>query len=252
MSVFEAFGEMERAGWSNAARAGAYVDMFATVSDQAIPSLVSSVEAAPQTRVLDLCCGQGNVSEALAVLGCEVVGADFSSAMLSLAEQRVPQATFIEADAQDLPFEDGEFDAVVSNLGICALSEAYRVLKPGGSFGMTVWCGPDSSPAFAVFYGAVQAHGDPEVSIPEGSDFHQFAKSEIAERLLVNAGFTGINTSVIDCFLELAAPNGLLEIYENATVRAAALLRGQPKENLEAIRTKMEANVRESYPHGDG
>ena len=87
-------------------------------------------------------------------------------------------ATFIEADAQDLPFDDAEFDVVVSNLGVChvpdqprALAQARRVLRPAGKFAMTVWCGPDTSPCFAAVYRAIKTHGHSDVSIPPGRIF---------------------------------------------------------------------------------
>src|SRR5271169_6643491 len=157
VSDLSAFGDMERSGWSNASRASGYVELFASASDQAIGSLLDATGAHSGLKTLDLCCGQGNVSEGLLRRGCEVVGIDFSPAMLAYARKRAPTAIFIEADAQNLPFDDAEFDVVVSNLGVChvpdqprALAEARRVLRPGGRFAMTVWCGPDVSPSFEV------------------------------------------------------------------------------------------------------
>jgi ubiquinone/menaquinone biosynthesis C-methylase UbiE len=155
MGSFTAFGELERRSWSDATRASGYVELFASASDQAIGSLLNAADAKSNLKALDLCCGQGNVSKALVSRGCQVAGVDFSAAMLAFARVRAPSAIFIEADAQSLPFADAEFDIVVSNLGVChipdqprALSEARRVLRPGGRFAMTVWCGPDISPCF--------------------------------------------------------------------------------------------------------
>jgi ubiquinone/menaquinone biosynthesis C-methylase UbiE len=144
VSDFKAFKDLERQGWSDPVRASGYVKMFAGASDQAIGSLVNAVNAKPKLKALDLCCGQGNVSEALARCGCDVTGVDFSPAMLTFANARVPNAVFISADAQELPFDNEEFDIVVSNLGVChvpdqprALLEARRVLRRGGRFAMT-------------------------------------------------------------------------------------------------------------------
>ena len=178
MSDFSAFGSMERHGWGDATRAAGYVKLFASASDQAIDRLLDAAGAKPNTKALDLCCGQGNVAEALLSRGCEVVGIDFSPPMLAFARGRAPNATFIEADAQDLPFDDAEFDFVVSNLGIChvpdqprAVAEARRVLRPAGKFAMTVWCGPDTSPCFAAVYRAIKTYGRPHVLIPWGRIF---------------------------------------------------------------------------------
>jgi SAM-dependent methyltransferase len=258
VSDFTAFAKMERSGWSDAARAEAYVGLFASASGQAIGSLLDAAAAEAGLDALDLCCGQGNVSAALVGRGCRVVGADFSPTMLAFARARAPTATFVEADAQQLPFDDGEFDVVVSNLGIChvpdqprALSEVRRVLRPNGRFAMTVWCGPDVSPSFEIVYGAVKAHGSADVSAPSGPDFHQFANRAIAEKLLSDAGFADVDFTIVDCAWDLASPVGLCEIYERGTVRAAMVLGRQPAANLTAIRSAIAEAVRARFAHGE-
>ena len=85
MSDFSAFAEMERRSWSDAARASGYVQLFASAPDQAIKSLLDAAGANRDLKALDLCCGQGNVSEALLNRGCRVVGVDFSSEILAFA-----------------------------------------------------------------------------------------------------------------------------------------------------------------------
>jgi SAM-dependent methyltransferase len=258
MSDFTLFAEMERSGWSDTARAKAYVGFFASASEQAVGHLLDAAAAESGLKALDLCCGQGNVSESLIGRGCQVVGADFSSVMLSFARERVPNATFTQADAQHLPFGDGEFDVVVSNLGVChvpdqsrALSEVRRVLRPEGRFAMTVWCGPDLSPSFEIVYGAVEAHGSSDISVPSGPDFHQFANRQIAEKLLSEAGFANVDFKIVNCAWDLDTPNGLCEIYEKGTVRAAMLLGNQPASNLAAIRLAIAQSVRERFADGN-
>jgi SAM-dependent methyltransferase len=258
VSDFKAFKDLERQGWSDPVRASDYVKMFAGASDQAIGSLVNAVNAKPKLKALDLCCGQGNVSEALARCGCDVTGVDFSPAMLTFANARVPNAVFISADAQELPFDNEEFDIVVSNLGVChvpdqprALLEARRVLRRGGRFAMTVWCGPDVSPCFEIVYGAIKAHGSPDVSAPPGPDFHQFARRDVADKLLREAGFNDIDLTIVDCAWDLDSPERLSEIYENGTVRAAMVLACQPAQNLTAIRLAMADAVQKRFASGD-
>jgi SAM-dependent methyltransferase len=258
MSEFSAFAEMERRSWSDASRASGYVQLFASAPDQSIEGLLDAAGADRDLKVLDLCCGQGNVSQALLSRGCRVVGVDFSSAMLAFARQRARTATFIEADAQNLPFNDAEFDLVVSNFGVChipdqprALAEARRVLRSGGRFAMTVWCGPENSPCFASVYGAIKAHGDPRVSAPAGPDFHQFARRDVAIKLLSDARFSNIEVTTVNCVWNLNAPEDLFEIYAKGTVRAAMVLSKQSAEHLAAIRSALTAVVREKFSSGD-
>src|SRR5262249_1003410 len=185
----------------------------AAASDQTIQRLLDAVGAKPGLRALDLCCGQGNVSAALIGRGCDAVGVDFSPAMLVFARLRAPSATFVEADAHALPFADAEFDIVVSNLGLChvpdpprALAQARRMLGRGGRFAMTVWCGPDISPCYEVLYGAVKAHGSADVSVPQGPDFHQFARRDVADKLLSGAGFSDVGLTIVDFAWHLDSP----------------------------------------------
>ncbi len=258
MSEFGAFGDMERSGWFDAARAAGYIELFAAASDNAIGGLLNAVCAKAPLKALDLCSGHGNVSAALCKRGCRVVGVDFSPVMLMHARLQVTHATFIEADAQDLPFNDAEFDIVVSNFGMChipdqprALLEVKRVLRPHGRFAMTVWGGPEISPCFDAVYRAVQAHGSPHVLAPPGPDFHQFAKRDKAEALLLDAGFSNVDLSIVDCAWELDAPERLFEIFEKGTVRAAAILANQPLDSLAVIRHSLTQTVKDRFAHGD-
>ncbi len=90
-------------------------------------------------RVLDVACGTGTSSYALARAGATVVALDFSPGMIEEGRRRHPGIEFIEGDAEKLPFGDDEFDAVTVSFGLrnvehpkVALAEMYRVLKPGG------------------------------------------------------------------------------------------------------------------------
>lgn len=104
--------------------------------------MVAAVDPRPGQRVLDIACGTGVSSVALAVLGAEVVGADFSPGMIAEAEKLrggTPGVTFQIADATDLPFANDEFDAVTISYGLRnvvdtekALEEFLRVTRPGG------------------------------------------------------------------------------------------------------------------------
>ena len=88
MSDFSAFANLERSGWLDTKRAFGYVELFASASDQAINSLLDAADASQNLKALNLCCGQGNVSEALLRRGCKVFGIDFSPAMLAFARDK--------------------------------------------------------------------------------------------------------------------------------------------------------------------
>lgn len=108
----------------------------------------AAILAQPESAVLDLCCGTGDMTFALlrqTNRTAKIFGADFSHAMLRRAAQKsrgtVPH--WIEADALHLPFHDSSFDLVTSAFGFrnladydAGLREIVRVLKPGGECGI--------------------------------------------------------------------------------------------------------------------
>jgi demethylmenaquinone methyltransferase/2-methoxy-6-polyprenyl-1,4-benzoquinol methylase len=109
----------------------------------------SGVLCRPNAHVLDLCCGTGDMAFALhrRLDGAPtpIIGADFSHAMLVLAEQKAKgkQIRWVEADALHLPFPSGQFQLVTSAFGFRnlanydrGLAEIYRVLTPNGEVGI--------------------------------------------------------------------------------------------------------------------
>lgn len=94
-------------------------------------------------RVLDLCCGTGDIALNLARSGAAVAAADFSGPMLAVALERARAAgvavNWLRADALSLPFQDAQFDAVLVSYGLrnladfeAGIREMHRVTKPGG------------------------------------------------------------------------------------------------------------------------
>lgn len=112
-------------------------------------------------RILDLAAGTGASSVALARSGATVVAADFSPGMIAEGRRRhggIANLSFVQADATDLPFADGEFDAVTMSFGLRnvndpkrALAELLRVTRPGGRLVVCEFSHPPS-PAFNGLY----------------------------------------------------------------------------------------------------
>ena len=93
----------------------------------------------PGDRVLDACCGTGDLAVACAKRGGIVTGLDFSPAMLERARRKLPSATWVEGDLLALPFEAGSFEAATVGFGVRnvadleqGLVELRRVLVQGG------------------------------------------------------------------------------------------------------------------------
>ena len=94
-------------------------------------------------RVLDACCGTGDLAIAARSRGADVVGLDFSDAMLERARVKSSEIEWIRGDVLALPFDDASFDAVTVGFGVrnvddldAGLRELRRVLRPGGRLGI--------------------------------------------------------------------------------------------------------------------
>jgi len=244
----QTFAEMER-GWTDPAIARSYADGFAAAADQCIGALLRPHGDLSGRRVLDLCCGQGNASDELVRAGAEVIGLDFSAAMLEMARERVPDADFVEGDAMDMPFVSESFDGVVCGFGILhtpeprrVLAEVRRVLRDGGRFSYSNW---DEHPesALAYVFGAVGEHGDPSVTLPPGTGPTEFAKPEVAHPALERAGFVDVESETVAAHWLADHPAIPYEFFLNGTVRGGVLLKSQPEVAAAAIRNAVVERV---------
>jgi SAM-dependent methyltransferase len=137
------------------------------------PSLFGAAEllaaVAGARRVLDVGCGSGRLTVALALAGAEVTGFDTSSERLDQARRRAVEAgvglSVVDADLNGpLPFADRSFDAVASRLSlmvardpVATLRELRRVLEPGGRLVTAIWAALEENPWFAASREAVGA-----------------------------------------------------------------------------------------------
>ncbi len=94
-------------------------------------------------RVLDACCGTGDLAIAARACGADVVGLDFSERMLERARRKEQQIEWVRGDVLALPFENESFDAATVGFGVrnvedleAGLRELRRVLRPAGRLGI--------------------------------------------------------------------------------------------------------------------
>ncbi|WP_375467558.1 class I SAM-dependent methyltransferase [uncultured Nostoc sp.] len=116
-----------------------------------------------ETQVLDLCCGSGQTTQFLVRFSQNVTGLDASPKSLQRARQNVPEASYVEAFAEKMPFADNLFDVVHTSVALHEMqpqqlrkiiSEVYRVLKPGGVFTLVDFHAPTNPifwPGVSVF-----------------------------------------------------------------------------------------------------
>jgi len=225
-----AIRDFELSGWQAAASS---YEGFAGATQLFVPALVQAAGAAPGRRVLDVACGPG-LAAAAAEAGARVAGMDFSPAMTVMARSLHPAIEFQTGDAEQLPFPDASFDAVIANFGIHhverperAIAEARRVLVPGGIFAFTFWADPHDNTAWRIIFDAIAACGHTNVPMPAGNDAH--ATPENFSQLVADAEFDA-RTLACDLITQdwlLPRDTDLVSIFESGTVRMGTLLRGQ-------------------------
>ena len=125
---------------------------------------LAGLEISPHAKILDLCCGSGQVTQVLLEHSDDVTGLDVSPLSLSRSRQNAPQAKYVEALAEEMPFADREFDLVHTSAAMHEMTrsqlveiftQVYRVLKPGGTFTTVDFHQPTNplfKPGLAAFF----------------------------------------------------------------------------------------------------
>jgi SAM-dependent methyltransferase len=146
MSTTDEFRQRARATWA----AGDW-DNFARLVEPVGKVVLDRIDVEPGMDLLDVGTGSGGtVAIPAAQRGAKVVGSDVTPELFEPARRRSAEAgvevDWVEADAQDLPFDDASFDRVVSTFGAMfapdharAAAELVRVCRPGGRIAMTTW-----------------------------------------------------------------------------------------------------------------
>ncbi len=118
----------------------------------------------PHAQILDLCCGSGQVTSILLEYSDDVTGLDVSPLSLSRCRRNVPQAKYVEALAEEMPFADGIFDLVHTSAAMHEMTrsqleqifaQVYRVLKSGGRFALVDFHRPTNPlfmPGLSIFF----------------------------------------------------------------------------------------------------
>ena len=205
-------------------------------------------------QVLDAAAGDGNFALAAAARGARVVASDLSPGMVERGRGRSrsekKEIDWVEADVEDLPFEDARFDRAGSVFGAMlapqpevAAAELFRVLRPGGLLGMTAWT-PDS---FVVGLFEIGRRYQPEQ--PRGGASEEWGEEETA-RARLSPHADAIEFERLNVRWELDSL-GAFERFDDGAPHSAALRRVLPPERFKEMREEQLALVRD-WAGGDG
>jgi len=209
-------------------------------------ALLAFAKVRPGMAVLDVGCGTGTTSLALAGAGAKVTGVDISRPMLGLARERAAKAglpvSFIEADASTYPFAP-EFDLIFSRFGVmffdapvAAFAHMRKALKPGGRVAFVCWRTPPENPwASAPLMAAKPFLPEQPPADPLAPGPFAFSDAKRVEAILSDSGFFGIHIEKFDATMDMG---------EDLDAAAALMMRVGPlsraaSEADEATRAKI-------------
>lgn len=253
----DAFNAFEASGWEE--KAGGYDRLVGHVTSRFAGPLLDAANVAQGSRVLDLATGPGYVAAQAAERGASVVGVDVAAAMVSLAKRLHPGIEFREADAHELPFEDGSFDAVVGNFLIMhlgrperALAGFVRVLRPGGRIALTAWDFPERSRLLGLFLDAVaEAGATAPDELPPGPDVFRFSADDEFDALMRAQGLEDRGVERVELTHRVATADELWAGFLAGSLRVAVLITTQPAQMQQRIRAAFDRLV-EEYRRDDG
>jgi SAM-dependent methyltransferase len=210
-------------------------------------------------EVLDNAAGDGNFAIVSAEEGASVIAADIAPGMVAAGRERSEaegvDIEWVEADAEDLPFEDARFDCVGSVFGAMiaprprvAAEEMFRVVKPGGTVGMTAW--KDSGASYDMFLVGRRYAPPPEPGEEPPPGIEEWSREET-----VRERFDGLASSIeiIDHVLpwEGESPEWFVDFMERSAPPQAVAKANMPPDVYAQMREEM-LEVARGWAGGDG
>lgn len=180
------------AGDAWGAGANDWACLFEHYSHEVLAAIFQRSDIGTGKFLLDVACGSGLALRHAEGMGATTAGIDAAGALVDIARERCPESDLRLGSMFDLPWADDTFDAITSINGIwggcdAALVEAYRVLKPGGTIGISFWGNGkpfDLRGPFIVF-----AMNSPEWHLGGMKKTNKIAYPGVAETMLEAAGF---------------------------------------------------------------
>jgi ubiquinone/menaquinone biosynthesis C-methylase UbiE len=220
-------------------------------------ALLDRARVARGERVIDIGCGCGATAIELAErVGPQgrVIGLDISAPMLERARERAPgnlPLQLILADATVHPFEVGATDLLFSRFGVMFFADPVlsfanmrKALRPGGRMAFAAWREPRKNPWMIVPLQEAYKHVPrlPEVAPDDPGPF-AFASEDRVQRILKEAGFTGIAMEPVELTVDLAAGRGLEAAVNGALAigPVSRALEGQAPEQTAAVASSIRA-----------
>jgi len=220
--------------------------------------LVERLKKDKVEHLLELACGTGRVTKHLVDLIPEegsLTATDLNPGMLELAQSKI-QSNRIQwkiANAQDLPFDDQQFDHIVCQFGAMffpdkekSFREAARVLKEDGKYIFNTWESVEKNPRIDTMWKVIY-----EIFGAESPDFfqkgpHSFYDKDEIQRLLLNAGFKNVSIETVAKTPKYNQPDDLITGFADGSPLSNYL-----KEKNEEVQAKFRKRLQEELSEQD-
>ncbi len=246
----EKLKQQSRAGWS--------MGEYSGLSEMLRPAAAALCEACAVSagqHVLDVAAGDGNFAIACAREGASVVASDLAPGMVEQGRARTAAEGYdiewVEADAEDLPFEDARFDCVGSVFGAMiaprprvVAEELFRVVRPGNTVGMTAWM--PYGPTYEMFSITRRYSAGPE-DVPRPEEWSD--EDTVRERFDGLANSIELEERTLPWSSE--SPEAFIELMERSAPMQAAAKANMPEDEYARMRGELLALARE-WAGGDG
>jgi SAM-dependent methyltransferase len=226
--IDQALKAKHRAMWAS----GDYPSVAAEIIPDLGAVLVEACGIGPSHQVLDVAAGSGNAAIPAALAGATVVACDLTPELFTSGRERAVQhgvdVEWREADAEALPFADGQFDVVISCVGVmfaphhqAAADEMARVCRPGGTIGLINWT---AEGFVGQMFAAMKPYAPPA---PTGAQPPPLWGNEDHVRTLLGENITDVavrrQTVTVDHF---ADPGAFRDYFKNRYGPTIAAYRG--------------------------
>jgi SAM-dependent methyltransferase len=252
----EAVRALERAGWSE--KAETYGLLTGRITARLVEPLLDAAGVAVGMHVLDVGSGPGYAARRAAQRGAVATGVDIAEGMVALARSRNGAIRFLRADAEDLPFPDRSFDALVGNLVVNhlprperAMREFVRVLRSAGALALSIWDLPERTRFLGILLDALRASGAADDGLAGDADPFRLADDDEFRALLRGAGLEDVEVRSVALSHRVGDANELWEGLLGGSVRTAGLVMRQPPGTRRKIRAAVQRLAEEYRADGE-
>jgi ubiquinone/menaquinone biosynthesis C-methylase UbiE len=241
----EALKALEQAGWAE--KAESYGVLTGRITARLVDQLLDAAGVAAGMRVLDVATGPGYAARRAAERGAVATGVDIADELLALAHRTGGGVRFVRGDAEDLPFAEHSFEALVCNFAINhfprperAIAEFARVIVPGGGIALSTWDLPERNRFLGILLDALRACGvTRRLETLAAPDPYRLADDAEFRALLRGAGLEDVDVRSVSLTQQVPDADELWEGMLGGSVRTAGLVMRQEPH----IRSRIRAAV---------